>query len=244
MRGLIDIHCHAVPGVDDGAEDMYAAGKILQAEYRNQVSAVIVTPHYREGMFETPQDLINRQFQRLNEMVKRSRSGMKVYLGCEYHANVKMIRDLKKGARPTMAGTKYVLVEFSERHNYQLIRNQVYALLTVGYTPIIAHAERYPCLLESPKLVEELVQLGAEVQLTAGNVIGESGFKRKRFCGKMLRHNLVKYIATDAHDITTRKPNLQACAQYVEKKYGRAAAEQIFIKNPSRIIKLSRDHIE
>ena len=130
MQGLIDMHCHIVPGVDDGARDLYDAAKILQLEYRNQVQAVIVTPHYRAGMFETPQREIERQFQRIDEMTRRSRSGMRVYLGCEYHTNAHMVEDLKKGLRPTMAGTEYVLVEFSGRHNYQIIRNQVYALLT------------------------------------------------------------------------------------------------------------------
>ena len=146
MQGLIDMHCHIVPGVDDGARDLYDAAKILQLEYRNQVQSVIVTPHYRAGMFETPQKEVERQFQRIDEMTRRSRSGMRVYLGCEYHTNAHMVEDLKKGLRPTMAGTEYVLVEFSGRHNYQIIRNQVYALLAAGYRPIIAHAERYPCL--------------------------------------------------------------------------------------------------
>ena len=80
MQGLIDMHCHIVPGVDDGARDLYDAAKILQLEYRNQVQSVIVTPHYRAGMFETPQKEVERQFQRIDEMTRRSRSGMRVYL--------------------------------------------------------------------------------------------------------------------------------------------------------------------
>ena len=162
MQGLIDMHCHIVPGVDDGARDLYDAAKILQLEYRNQVQSVIVTPHYRAGMFETPQKEVERQFQRIDEMTRRSRSGMRVYLGCEYHTNAHMVEDLKKGLRPTMAGTEYVLVEFSGRHNYQIIRNQVYALLAAGYRPIIAHAERYPCLTKTPALVQELVHMGED----------------------------------------------------------------------------------
>ena len=95
MQGLIDMHCHIVPGVDDGARDLYDAAKILQLEYRNQVQSVIVTPHYRAGMFETPQKEVERQFQRIDEMTRRSRSGMRVYLGCEYHTNAHMVEDLK-----------------------------------------------------------------------------------------------------------------------------------------------------
>lgn len=240
MQGLIDMHCHIVPGVDDGARDLYDAAKILQLEYRNQVQSVIVTPHYRAGMFETPQKEVERQFQRIDEMTRRSRSGMRVYLGCEYHTNAHMVEDLKKGLRPTMAGTEYVLVEFSGRHNYQIIRNQVYALLAAGYRPIIAHAERYPCLTKTPALVQELVHMGAQIQLTSANVLGKNGWRQKQFCHKMIQKKQVHYIASDAHDQVHRKPDLLPCAEYVSKKYGQKMAEQIFIKNPAKIIKKSK----
>ena len=240
MQGLIDMHCHIVPGVDDGARDLYDAAKILQLEYKNQVQAVIVTPHYRVGMFETPQAEIERQFKRIDEMTRRSRSGMRAYLGCEYHTNSHMVDDLKKGLRPTMIGTQYVLVEFSESHSYQIIRNQVYALLAAGYQQIIAHVERYPCLTKAPELVQELIHMGAQIQLTSGNVLGKSGWRQKRFCHKMLQSGQVHYIGSDAHDQIERAPDLLPCAEYVSKKYGQQTAERIFIKNPSKIIKASK----
>lgn len=237
MQGLIDIHCHIVPGVDDGAKTLYDAGKILQMEYWNGVSAVIVTPHYRVGMFETPQAVIQNQFLRLKEMVSHSRSGMKVYLGCEYHSHSTMLRDLQTKKRPTMAGSRYVLTEFSSRHSYSMIRNQVYELVAARYKPIIAHVERYPCLLEDAELIGELIDAGAKIQVTSGSVIGEHGRKRKQFCQYLLKNDWVDYIASDAHDITHRKPNLKQCAEYVSKKYGEEYMKDIFIRNPQKIIR-------
>lgn len=237
MKGLIDIHCHLVPGVDDGADTLYDAGKILQMEYWNGVSAVIATPHFRPGMFETTQEKVDRQFQKVAQMAGKSRSGMRVYLGCEYHSAPSLVTDLKEGRRPTMAGSRYVLVEFSGRHTYTQIRNQIYELTAAGYRPIIAHAERYPCLVNDPLLIEELVNAGAQIQLTAASVMGEAGRSSKRFCKKMLKEHYVTYIATDAHDITYRKPDLGACASYVAKKYGVEYSKDIFINNPREIIK-------
>lgn len=237
MKGLIDIHCHLVPGVDDGADTLYDAGKILQMEYWNGVSAVIATPHYRPGMFETSQEEVIRQFQRVAQMAERSRSGMRVYLGCEYHSAPFLVEDLKEGRRPTMAGSKYVLVEFSGRHTYTQIRNQVYELTAAGYRPIIAHAERYPCLVSDSLLIDELVNAGAQIQVTASSVIGEAGRNSKKFCKKLLKEHLVDYIATDAHDISHRKPDLATCASYVAKRYGVDYAKKIFISNPREIIK-------
>ena len=125
-------------------------------------------------------------------------------------------------------------------HNYQIIRNQVYALLAAGYRPIIAHAERYPCLTKTPALVQELVHMGAQIQLTSANVLGKSGWGQKQFCHKMIQKKQVHYIASDAHDQVHRKPDLLPCAEYVSKKYGQQMAEQIFIKNPAKIIKKSK----
>ena len=237
MQGLIDMHCHIVPGVDDGAVDIDMAVRMLQMEYKNGVSAVIVTPHYRKGMFETPQRVIDHQFDKIHQIACRSRSGMKVYLGCEYHTNPDMTEDLRNGKRPTLAGSSYVLVEFSPAHGYSIIRNQVYALVSAGYRPIIAHAERYPCLVKEPKLIEELRELGAEMQLTSGSVLGKEGWGMKRFCMRLLKAKKVTYIASDAHDLSKRAPNLQDCAEYLEKKFGSRYAEQILVHNPGKIIR-------
>lgn len=237
MRGLIDIHCHIIPGVDDGAGTLYDAGKILQMEYKEGVSAVIVTPHYRKGMFETPQEEIERQYRRVKKIVSSSRSGMRIFLGCECHASASLAEELEAGKRPTMAGSRYVLVEFSGRHTYTQIRNQVYELTAAGYRPIIAHAERYPCLLKDMLLAGELVHAGAQIQVTASSVMGKAGHGRKKFCKWLIKNDYLDYIATDAHDIAGRKPDLGACAAYVAKKYGEEYARRIFVKNPREIIK-------
>jgi len=237
MQGLIDMHCHIIPDVDDGAVDIDMAVRMLREEYRNGVSVVIVTPHYRKGMFETPQDVIDRQFDKIQQIACRSRSGMKVYLGCEYHTNSAMIGDLLSGKRPTMAGSSYVLVEFSAAHSYWIIRNQIYALVSAGYRPIIAHAERYPCLVKEPALIDELRELGAEIQLTSASVLGEAGWGIKRFCMRLLKENKATYIASDAHNLSKRSPNLRECAEYLEKKFGSRYAEQILVYNPRKIIR-------
>ncbi len=236
IEGLIDMHCHIVPGVDDGAADLMTAAKMMKMEYENGVAAIIVTPHYRRGMFETPQRKVEKQFRKIYNLTQKSRSGMKAYLGCEYHTNTDMVSDLLAGKRPTMAGSRYVLTEFSSAHSYLNIRNQVYELVAAGFKPIVAHVERYPCLVKNIELIEELIELGGEIQLTSESVAGRSSRQVKRFCNELLKAGNVHYIASDAHDLESRKPNLQACAVYLEKKFGKDMMEQILIKNPKKII--------
>lgn len=237
MQGLIDIHCHIVPGVDDGARNLEEAARMLQQEYRNGVTAVIMTPHYRRGMFETPQEEIEKQYLKIWQMAQRSRSGMKVYLGCECHTSRELVEELKKGERPTLAGSRYVLTEFSSLHEFDVLRRQIYELVAAGYIPIVAHAERYPCLLRDKNRVEELRALGAEIQLTASSVLGDEGWREKHFCRELLKKRWANYIASDAHDLKHRGVNLQQCAEFLTKTFGQRYTEQLMIRNPMKIIK-------
>lgn len=237
MRGMVDIHCHILPGVDDGSESPKETVALLRREYEDGVRAIIITPHYRVGMFETPEEIIEKEFRKVHRFLKRNKINLRVYLGCEYHSHGKMAENLQRGLRPTLAGSDYVLTEFSSAHTYAQIRAQIYELINYGYIPIIAHVERYPCLLEDPELILELKNLGAEIQITAGSILPKSNWRIKGFCMRLLKEELVDYIATDAHHIENRAPNLLECAQYLEKKFGKQYAEHLLVDNPRNIIK-------
>ena len=236
MNGLVDIHCHMVPGVDDGAKNFRMTRQMLILQKRQHVEKIIVTPHMRVGMFETPQAEINRRFMKMQELVARMRIGIDLYLGCEYHRSSSMVRNLDEGKRPTLAGSKYVLTEFSAAHSYEKLRSQIYDLVVRGYIPVIAHIERYPALMKDFDRVEDLIDMGAKMQITSSAIIGETGWKAKRLCKKLIQEDFVDYIASDAHDLAKRRPNLGECADYLEKKKGRAYVHKIMRENPRKIL--------
>ncbi len=236
LQGLTDIHCHLLPGVDDGAENMEEAIRMLKKEYDDGVRQIIVTPHYREGMFETSQQKIVYVYQKLRREAVRMDPTLFLYLGCEFHTHSEMADQLDQKMRPTLAGSRYVLTEFSSQHNYEWIRNQVYILRQRGYLPVLAHIERYPCLTGNMDNIRDIRDCGAYIQVNTGSVSGENGWRIKHFCGQCMRQDLIDFIATDAHGIRRRKPDLKACKKYVEKKMGSAYAEKIFNSNPEYIL--------
>lgn len=237
MRGMVDIHCHILPDVDDGAEGEKEAIELLESEYMNGVADVILTPHYRRGVFETSEDIIEQRFQKIKHYVATHMGGkLNVYLGCEYHRDSQMVSDLQAGIKPTLANSRYVLTEFSTIHGYSVFRKQIYELVNAGYIPIIAHIERYRCIVNEQSLINELIALGAEIQVTSGALLGSYGWSMKRFCRKLLKKRLVHYIASDAHNMRTRPVDLGKCAKYVEKKYGKSYARRLFVDNPKKII--------
>lgn len=236
MKNIVDMHCHLIPGVDDGAKTYEMALEILNKEYNEGVSTVILTPHFRRKMFEPDKELVYENYKKLKNMVKKQIPGLKLYLGCEFHASMGMVERLNRNPDYCMAGTDYVLIEFSEADDMSYIKERVRAVQMAGYRPIIAHAERYPKVMKRLDMLEELVDIGAWIQLNADSILGKEGWKIKRFCRKMMKANLVHLVGSDVHNLTDRPSNLGECADYVQKKEGRDYAERLFVINPMKIV--------
>lgn len=237
MRGLIDIHCHLLPGVDDGPSDIEEAGRLLDDMADEGIRGMIVTPHYRRGMFEASPERIRKAYHYMKREAEKR--GMRMYLGCEYYREMDLADTIARKKRPLMAGTDYVLVEFAPEDIFLTIRNQIYALVMKGYNPIIAHVERYECCKELD-YVRELQEVGAYIQINAGSVLGKNGRKTKKYVKRLMEEDLVDFIASDAHDRRHRKPNLAKCASYVERCFGKNYARRIFVLNPYNILKSRR----
>ena len=231
---LVDIHCHILPGVDDGAPDMETSRAMIRDAYEQGVRYIIATPHYRPEMFEPSMKKVIRVYHELRDYAEEVGIGLR--LGCEYYRNEQMIRHLDKKLRPTMLGSRYVLTEFSTNDSFVTVRNYIYELITKGYRPIVAHVERYFCCQE-PERIQELKKLGAQIQINADSVLGYEGHTIKNFCAGLMKEDLVDFIGSDAHNLEGRKMNLGKCATYVRKKMGQDYAEEIFVDNPRRIWK-------
>ena len=231
---LVDIHCHILPGVDDGAPDMETSRAMIRDAYEQGVRYIIATPHYRPEMFEPSMKKVIRVYHELRDYAEEVGIGLR--LGCEYYRNEQMIRHLDKKFRPTMLGSRYVLTEFSTNDSFVTVRNYIYELITKGYRPIVAHVERYFCCQE-PERIQELKKLGAQIQINADSVLGYEGHTIKKFCAGLMKDDLVDFIGSDAHNLEDRKMNLGKCAVYVRKKMGQDYAEEIFVDNPRWIWK-------
>lgn len=235
MIGMYDVHCHILPGVDDGAKTLEDSMRLITKEYQDGVRSIILTPHFRKRMFEPSQERIFNAYEALCNAVQGM--DIQLYLGCEYHVNMNIVSDLKTGERSTMAGSRYALCEFSSGDNATFIKERCYHLISSGLIPILAHIERYPALTDDFDLIEELVDLGCHMQVNAGSILGDDGFRAKRFCKKLIKLDLLNFIGSDAHDMKERPPRLGDCAAYLEKKYGKEYARRILCDNPSMIVR-------
>ena len=209
-HGLFDIHCHLIPGVDDGAQDLEETRRLLRMEYEQGVRNIIATPQ---------------------------EDRMRIYLGCEFHANMQMSRMLDEGRVSTMADSGYVLVEFSGNAEYSYIEDRLRSLIIVGYRPIIAHVDRCDNIWGDLELIRDLAQMGAYMQVNADSILGKSGFYTKRFCRKLMKGDLLHFVGSDCHDSRYRICRTGEAYKKVASKMGQEYADKIFIENPSAIVK-------
>lgn len=235
MTGYWDVHCHLLPGVDDGAESMEESMRMLRMEYADGVRHIIATPHYRRGMFEASDGRIKAQYEAVCREAGNQLPGLEIYLGCEFYANMDMTETLNSCSRPVMGEKRAVLAEFSGNVSEEFIRERTAALRSSGFTPVLAHAERYACLRENISLVRELSKMGAYIQVNAGSILGEHGRKCKKFCSRLRKEDLIHLIGSDAHGDQIRPPRIGDCAAYLQKKCGSGYVNQIFCVNPGKI---------
>lgn len=231
---MVDIHCHALFGVDDGPDELKEALEMLHVARKNLIMDMVLTPHYRKGMFSYPHENIARNFEILNGYAKRF--SIRLHPGCEYHVDHDMVENFKSGYCMTLAKSSYVLAEFGTHSLLNDIRSGVDSLLLSGYKPVIAHAERCEVFRKHPEYLRDFRNSGAMVQLNAGNILGEEGQRIKAACNRFLKDGNVDVVASDAHNLTGRKCRMLECRDYIDKKYGRSTAKALFNSNPKRII--------
>lgn len=223
-RIFADIHCHALYGVDDGAKDEATMQKMLDAEYEDGVRYLCFTPHYHPGYYGSNEGRAEQAFSRAVEYCAKY-PDLRLLLANELHYAPECISWLKAKLGRRVGHTRYVLVDFSEAESRTVIVKGLSRLISSGYIPILAHAERYKQL--NTATVKTLKQDGILVQINAGSCFGDFGIRARLQAKSMLTKKLVDFVSSDAHNLTDRAPQLQKGYRYIAKKYGAEYADYI-----------------
>lgn len=233
---MIDLHCHVLPGIDDGSQSMEQTMEMLRIASREGIEAIIVTPHYKEGRRNADISTIVKCMQGVQEKIEEQGLGVRLYPGNEifYFDGVEEL--LEQDRVLTLNGTDRVLVEFSPTEEYTYIRNSLDNIRAQGYVPVLAHVERYECMVKHPEHVKELKHMDVEIQINASSVQGKLGRKVQQFLYQLLKDRCVYYVGTDAHNAESRAPEFQECYQMLKKKFDAAYIEEIFYENALAVI--------
>ena len=232
---LIDMHTHILPGVDDGASDLQKAVELCRLAWENGTRSIILTPHHR-GNYKEPPAVLQAAYTALKQAVQKELPRLSLHLGCEICFQNHISQKINDRQVLPLCDSRYVLLEFSPTAFPVLIKTGIIESLSAGKVPIIAHAERYDAFRVDRFLAEDAIKMGALIQLNADSVLGKRGLGTKRFCHKLLKAEMVHFIASDAHDRKRRPPVLLSCYNRICKKYGEKYAKRLFWRNPRAII--------
>ena len=233
-----DIHCHCLPAIDDGPATMAETLSLCRAMVNDGISSVIATPH-QLGRFDlgNEPEKIRNQVNILNENLKQNGIAITVLPGADVRLDERICQLLRDDKILTLAdGGKYLLLEFPDQVLID-IEPLLVELETIGIQTIISHPERHSILARQPKMLFEWLKHSVHLQITAASLLGNFGATAQTAAWNFLKSGLVSMIATDAHNLSGRRPCMRAAYEAVKNKLGRKAADSVCIENPLRVFK-------
>jgi protein-tyrosine phosphatase len=235
LKGMIDIHTHILPGLDDGARSWEEAVAMARGAVKDGIEAVVATPHIYEATSITPQEICEktRQFQTLLDC-----QGIKLRVlpGAEVHLAIDLPDRLGEGRFQTITdGCRYLLVEFPFGLLPLYTDEVLFELQAGGVIPIIAHPERNESVQKDPNRLYNMIQKGMLAQLTGGSLRGNFGSKVEYTAKLLLKHNLIQILASDGHRADRRRVLLSKASGVIADLAGIETAQAMTVTNPRKI---------
>ncbi|WP_312098335.1 CpsB/CapC family capsule biosynthesis tyrosine phosphatase [Niallia sp.] len=217
---MIDIHCHILPGVDDGAATIEDSVAMANAAVKEGITTIIATPHHKNNQFSNSKSSILTKVNDLNTVLIQENIPLTILPGQEVRIYGEVLEDYYKEEILTLNHTKYLFIEFPSSSVPRYAERLLYELQTEGIIPIIVHPERNKELQEKPDLLYQFVKNGALTQVTASSIVGQFGKNVKKFSERLIEHNLTHFVASDAHNVHNRSFKILQAFNTIEEIFG------------------------
>jgi protein-tyrosine phosphatase len=218
---MIDLHCHILPNVDDGPKNVSESIEMAKMAIKEGISTIIATPHHRNEKYENSSSSIFKQVEEFNRVLKEEKIDLTILPGQETRIYGEMIQGLENCEILSLNNNgKYVFVELPSGHVPRYTTQLLFDIQMKGFIPIIVHPERNQEIIENPELLYQLVKKGTLTQVTASSISGHFGKTIKKFALQLVEANLTHFIASDAHNTTSRSFKMVEAYDVVEKKFG------------------------
>ena len=233
VKAYFDIHTHIVPGVDDGADSLEESLEMISQMREQGVLNIVATPHYPDGKTEKIKDA----FDMLKKSVEDKYPDMKLYLGNELLNGPGVIEALKDKKALTIADTKYILVEFLPGDSQRKIYSALREYILEGYIPIVAHVERYEALHKNYDFLDEIINMGAYIQMNTESLVGGMFDRRAAYCRKLLENGYIHFLGSDCHGAQKRRPLMKHAIEKLKPGFVNSKlAEKILFENPIKML--------
>ncbi len=229
---MIDIHHHLLPGFDDGATDMATSLAMARIAAEDGITHVVCTPH-ANSRYEYDPEAVDRKISELQGRLEAERINLKLGRGCDFHLTYENIQQARaEPARFSINGLGYLLIEIPDYGLPQGLTDTFYQLQIAGLTPVLTHPERNPTLQGDAGRMEHWLRGGLLVQVTAGSLLGQMGKAAQKMAHRLLERRWVHFIATDAHNTSSRAPRMREAFDAIASRYNPDYAHLLCISNP------------
>ena len=226
---MVDVHCHILPGLDDGPESLEEALAMAESAIADGITHVVATPH-SSSEFAFDYSRVQQLRERLQIEI-----GDRLILatGCDFHLNPENLEALRHDApRFCINQRDYLLVEFNEISIPPSMDQTLHELQLMGLRPVVTHPERNGILRRQPERLAKWARLGCFVQVTAGSLTGTFGPRAQEDSLCWIAEGIVHIVASDAHNTRRRPLKLQPAFEIVKEQFGEEKARALFVDNP------------
>ncbi|MGX1308062.1 protein-tyrosine phosphatase [Amorphus suaedae] len=234
---MIDLHCHLLPGIDDGARDLATSLEMARLAVADGIRILACTPHITPGIYDNDGPQIRRAVEELASALYDNDIDLYLVTGADVHLAPRLIEGMRSGHIPTIADSRYFLLEPPHHIVPQRMDEVVADLCAAGYVPVITHPERLSWIETRYSDIKRMVAAGAWIQLTAGSITGKFGSQPRYWAERMLDEGIVHLVASDAHNTGRRRPSMGSARDAVAARLGEAEGEHVSVTRPLGIVK-------
>ena len=236
LEPFVDIHCHLLPDIDDGAADWDESLAMARVARHDGISAIVATPHQLGSYGRNCGDVIRQRTRQLQELLDRQDVRLRVLPGADVRIEPDMIKMIRTGEVLTLGDHgRHVLLELPHEVYFSL-HSLLDELQTAGLVGILSHPERNLGIIGRRNLLKPLVDAGCLLQVTAGSLVGTFGPQVREFTEWLIANGLVHFVATDAHSSKSRRPLMGRAFDRVVELAGEEMALELCCRNPMRIV--------
>lgn len=234
---MVDIHTHILPGIDDGARDIYDTLEMARIAVESGTTDMVATPHcnipgrYRNYFGEEYKEV----FLKAREAIEAEGIPLRLHPGMEVYMTEEVPKLMAEGKIMPINGSHYVLMEFGFDEDPEFADMMLKKVHKMQVIPLVAHVERYFFVQDDPEIISEWKRRGYAIQCNKGSFQGKFGRKEKRIAHDLLDRQLVSVIASDAHRPNIRSPRMEDAYEELAMEYPMEYLDQVFEVFPRRI---------
>lgn len=233
--GFVDIHCHILPGIDDGASGWDTAIRMAQMAVADGIGVIVATPHQLGNFTRNQGSAIRAHAIRFQQALRERRIPLRILPGADVRIEPELVRKVRTGEVVSLADRRrHVLLELPHEI-YAPLDRLLDELRAAGMVGILSHPERNLGILNQPAVLPPLVDRGCLLQVTAGSLLGLFGSRIRLFSESLIERRLIHFVSTDAHSTNGRPPLLRQAFDRVGQLAGHNYAVQVFQKNPAAV---------